>query len=161
MHPRVEAKEGNTESIGGGYNNNNNNGQVGIDKRRPRKSFLTDRGGGSKYRKEKLVEQGLSFSSFFLNSKVVARSNGMQMSERFDRTRLNDPRGGLRGRGGGKGVGEIRFEPIGAHPVPVSIGGEGTAAGRAGREGSVVAIERRTPRALLSLSLSRRMRTAS
>lgn len=54
MHPRVEAKEGNTESIGGGYNNNNNNGQVGIDKRRPRKSFLTDRGGGSKYRKEKL-----------------------------------------------------------------------------------------------------------
>lgn len=76
------------------------------------------------------------------------------MSQRFDRTRPNDPRGG-KGEGR-KGVGEIRFEPIASRgaPRPRVNGGGG-----AGRQVEQVekeacccaAIERQTPRALLSL----------
>lgn len=76
------------------------------------------------------------------------------MNQRFDRTRPNDPRGG-KGEGR-KGVGEIRFEPIASRgaPRPRVNGGGG-----AGRQVEQVekeacccaAIERQTPRALLSL----------
>lgn len=73
----------------------------------------------------------------------------MQMSERFDRTPLNDPRGGWREEEGR--VGEIRFEPI-AQPRPVvSIGGGG--AGRAGREGSALFRSKHPARSPLSSRL--------
>lgn len=77
------------------------------------------------------------------------------MSQRFDRTRPNDPRGG-KGEGR-KGVGEIRFEPIASRGAPrprVNRGRGSGAAGRAGREGSVLLRcdrEANTPRAPLSL----------